>query len=114
MKLNIYGIRDTLASETNLILTEKNDEMFKRTCKALLLDKRPNPINSNTKDTQVFCIGVLDTELGSIETMQPRFAFAVEQLRIELVAEIRAHKDSLGEKVNGSEDIPINEKPTEN
>ena len=94
----VYGIRDTLAGETLLLMTEKNDELLKRVVKALLLDRRPNPINSETKDTLIFELGSLDTESGIMTSLiSPRMALNVEIVRQELLQEIRISKMMAGD-----------------
>lgn len=108
MILKVYGLRDTMLSETGLILTERKDELLKRNLRALMLDQRPNPINSNTKDTQVFCLGELDTESGILKSYSsPQFVFALEQIRLDLLEDIRKTKLLAGEKASEEVHLPV-------
>lgn len=98
MLKKVYGVRDTLAGETILLVTEKSDELLKRIVKALLLDPKPNPINAETKDTLIFELGTLDTESGIMTALgSPRMALNVELVRQELLSEIRMSKAMAGD-----------------
>ena len=98
MLKNVYAVRDTLAGETLILLTEKSDELLKRIVKALLLDRKPNPINAETKDTLIFQVGTLDTESGIMTgLLTPRMALNVELVRQELLNEIRMSKMMAGD-----------------
>lgn len=95
--LNLYVVRDNVAGVNELILTAKNDEVLKRSVKGVLLSREQNYLNTDTRDKDIYLCGVLNTDNGVIDTINPtQFVCGVEQLRLELVAEIRAKREEAG------------------
>lgn len=91
MKLNIYSVFDKLAGQSVMVLTGQNNEVFKRLIRSALLSKQPNPINTDTKDKDIYCIGVLETETNAVTTEGcPKFALSIEQVRLELIDALAA------------------------
>ena len=90
MKLNLYSIFDKLAGQSVIILTSQNNDVFKRMIRSALMSKGANPINTDTKDKDVYVIGVLETETNQLEACQPKFAFSIECVRQELIEALSA------------------------
>lgn len=65
MILKIYGVRDSVALDTGLLLTAPSDEMLARNVKMLLLQGLP-ALMTNIQDLSIFEIGELDTSTGKI------------------------------------------------
>lgn len=93
MILKIYVIRDEVAVDNHVIVTEQNDTLLKRNIKALLMAQSANYINTNTKDKRVFLSGELDTCTGVIKALDPIVpVVTLEEVRLELVDEINFAK----------------------
>lgn len=90
MKLNLYSIFDKLAGQSVMVLTSQNNDVFKRMIRSALMTKQANPINTDTKDKDVYVIGVLETETNQVESCQPKFAFSIEGVRQELIEALAA------------------------
>lgn len=93
MILKLYVVRDEVACDNHVILTEQNDTLLKRNIKAVLMSTDPNYINTNTKDKRVFVSGELDTKTGVITGLPvPQPVFTIEEVRLELIDEINLAK----------------------
>lgn len=91
MKLKLYSVFDKLAGQSLMILTSQNNEVFKRMVRSALMSKAPNPINTDTKDKDVYVVGEIDTESQKVIAEDlPKFAFSIEAVRQELVELIAA------------------------
>lgn len=105
MKLNLYSIFDKLAGQSVMILTSQNNEVFKRMIRSALMSKSANPINTDTKDKDVYVIGVLETETNHLESCQPKFAFSIEGVRQELIEALSAET---GKEVSDPSEVIVN------
>lgn len=93
MILKLYIVRDEVACDNHVILTEQNDTLLKRNIKAVLMSPEANYINTNTKDKRVFLSGELDTKTGVITSAgSPVPVFTLEEVRLELIDEINLAK----------------------
>ena len=93
MILKLYIVRDEVACDNHVILTEQNDTLLKRNIKAVLMSPEANYINTNTKDKRVFLSGELDTKTGVITSAgSPVPVFTIEEVRLELIDEINLAK----------------------
>lgn len=93
MILKLYIVRDEVACDNHVILTEQNDTLLKRNIKAVLMSPEANYINTNTKDKRVFLSGELDTKTGVITSVgSPVPVFTIEEVRLELIDEINLAK----------------------
>lgn len=96
-KLNLYVVRDSLAGTNELVLTAKNDEILKRNIKGVLMSQNQNFINTDTKDKDIFKVASLDTDTGVVVgEVAPIFVFNVEQVRLDLVEDIKRQKAQAG------------------
>ena len=107
-KLVIYTVRDRLAGDSSLILTAKNEPILRRNIKGVLLSKQQNFINTDTPDKEIYESGYIDTDTGKIVGLEnPVFVVNVEELRQELISEIRQKQAEAGIPENPQkEDLP--------
>lgn len=92
-KLNLYVVRDVLVGDSSLILSAKNDNVLIRNVKAAMMSQQENYLNTDTTDKQIFITAELDTDTGVIVGKPvPEFVCNLEDLRVELVAEIKRRK----------------------
>lgn len=95
-KLKLYVVRDVLVGDASLILTAKNDAVLIRNVKATMLSQQQNYLNTDTADKQILLTGELDTDTGVITGLPaPEFVAGLEDLRVELVAEVRRRKEQM-------------------
>lgn len=93
MILKLYIVRDEVACDNHVILTEQNDTLLKRNLKAVMMSPDANYLNTNTKDKRVFLSGELDTKTGVITSVgSPVPVFTLEEVRLELIDEINLAK----------------------
>lgn len=99
MILKLYSIRDEVASSSEIIMTAPNDGLLRRQIKMALQDKSDNYIKANYQDKRVYFIGEFDTSLGLITSheLSSNFICSVEEVLIELIAEIKKHKELVGQ-----------------
>lgn len=92
-KLKLYVVRDCLVGDSSLILSAKNDAVLARNVKAAMLSQQANYLNTDTRDKQIYVTAELDTDTGIISGLvQPEFVFNLEDLRLELVSEVKKAK----------------------
>lgn len=104
-KLQIYVVRDVLVGDSSLLLSAKNDAVLKRNVKAAMLSQQSNYLNTDTADKQIFLTAELDTDTGIlIGKANPEFVYNLEDLRQELVVEVRARKDVMEDVGDKSEE----------
>lgn len=95
-KLKLYVVRDNLVGDSSLILTAKNDAVLARNVKAGMLSRQQNYLNTDTADKQIFLTAEIDTDTGIITALpHPEFVFNLEDLRQDLIAQVRARKVEL-------------------
>ena len=102
-KLKLYVVRDVLVGDSSLILSAKNDAVLMRNVKAAMLSQQQNYLNTDTADKQIFATAELDTDTGIVIGLAlPEFVIGLEDLRQQLISEVRARKEQLGDV--GTED----------
>lgn len=106
MKLNIYGLRDSVALETIILLTAPSDELMARNAKAMMLQGAQMFLD-NVQDKAIFHIGQLDTTSGKvIAAEEPVQVFQCLELFNEAKEERRKiFGDERNIKVQGKEVI---------
>lgn len=93
-KSKIYVVFDRVANVAVFTFTADNDELAKRLIRSALQDPRPNAINTDTLDKQVFNIGEFDPETLGLTSCN-RLAFPVEEVRQEIIEYISGHIELL-------------------
>lgn len=97
-KLKLYVVRDVLVGDSSLILSAKNDAVLMRNVKAAMFSQQSNYLNTDTRDKQLFLTAELDTDTGIIVGLPaPEFVCQLEDLRLELVAEVKKQKEIIGD-----------------
>lgn len=105
MKLNMYGLKDNVEGEFIFFFQAKNDGIMKRAVKGSLLTKEQNHFTTNMKDKDIFMIGEIDTKTGDIEKCSPVFMFNVNEVRLELIREIKIAKAEAGDEKPSAEEV---------
>lgn len=104
-KLQIYVVRDVLVGDSSLLLSAKNDAVLKRNVKAAMLSQQSNYLNTDTADKQIFLTAELDTDTGIlVGKPNPEFVYNLEDLRQELVVEVRSRKEVIQDDGDKSEE----------
>lgn len=61
-----------------------------------MLSRQQNYLNTDTSDKQIFYVADLDTDTGIIKGLvNPQHVYNLEDLRQDLIAQVRARKDEL-------------------
>lgn len=93
MKLKEYALFDRITGEYTFTFKARNDEAMKRIAKSGMMSKEPNVLNTDTADKDIFAIAEFDTETGIVVGEKaPLFVCHVEDLRQELITEIKRRK----------------------
>ncbi len=72
MKLGIYAIKDTLVGFMTPYC-QVNDAYAKRAFQNAAQDVKPNNVNTNPEDKELYFIGSFDESTGTIEPKNPQF-----------------------------------------
>lgn len=72
MKLGIYAIKDTLVGFMTPFC-QANDAYAKRSFQNAAVDSKPNNVNTNPEDKELFYIGSFDDQTGEIIPVSPSF-----------------------------------------
>lgn len=105
MKLNMYGLKDNVEGEFIFFFQAKNDGIMKRAVKGSLLTKEQNHFTTNMKDKDIFMIGEIDTKTGDIEKCAPVFMCNVNEVRLELIREIKIAKAEAGDDKPNADEV---------
>ena len=106
MKLNFYAVKDDVAGEFIFFFQVQNDGIMKRVVKGNLLSKERNPFTDDLKDKSIYQLGELETITGVLTPCTPIFCCSVQEVRLELIKEIKIAKAEAGiEKPNADEVI---------
>lgn len=96
MLLKLYGLRDSIALDTLMILSAPNDGMLERNVKSLML-QGASVLMNNLQDLVIFLIGELDTTSGLIKGLsEPVQVFHCLELFEKAKEE---HKKIFGEEI---------------
>lgn len=98
MKLNMYGLKDCIEGEYIFFFQAKNDGIMKRAVKGSLLTKEQNHFTSNMKDKDIYLLGEIETLTGAIIPCAPIFCVNVNEVRLELIKEIKIAKAEAGDE----------------
>lgn len=110
MKLFMYGLKDNVQGEFIFVLQEKNEGMMKRIVKGCLLDKSgQNPFCHDLKDKDIYELGTFDTFTGKVTPHAPIFITSVQELRLELIREIKLMKAESGEEKPEADEVVSDE-----
>lgn len=105
MKLNIYGLKDTVEGEFVFFFQAKNDGLMQRAVKGALLVKEQNHFTTNMKDKDVYLLGQIETLTGVIKPCPAVFVNNVNEIRLELIREIKIAKAEAGEEKPTAEEV---------
>lgn len=72
MKHNIYTIKDVLVGHMSPFV-QPNDAYAKRAFANAANDTKPNNVNLNPEDKELYLVGVFDEDTGVITPCQPTF-----------------------------------------
>ena len=72
MKLRLYAIKDTLVG-FSAPYAQHNDAYAKRALENAVKDTKPNHINTNPEDKELFYVGTFDEDTGIITGETPQF-----------------------------------------
>lgn len=97
MQLNIYGLKDNVEGEFIFFFQAKNDGIMERSVKGALLVKEQNHFTTNMKDKDIYHLGTIETKTGAIVPSTPVFCKNVNEIRLELIHEIKVAKAEAGE-----------------
>lgn len=102
MKRLIFVLYDTLLCDTLMTLEDQSEAAVKRQIKSALISSRPNPINTDTKEKDIYLIGELDTETKKLVAFeQPKFVVHVEEVRLDLLQELSSEEGFLEQYMEG-------------
>ena len=96
MNLNIYGLKDNVTGEFIFFFQQQNEGVMKRVVKSALLSKEPNCFTTDLKDKAVYELGQVNTNTGEIKAQAPMFITNVQDIRLELIREIKLAKAEAG------------------
>lgn len=98
MKLEMYGLKDSVEGEFIFFFQAKNDGIMKRAVEGALLDKNGNHFTNNMKDKAIYNIGTIETLTGIIVPSDPIFICGVNEIRLDLIKKIKLAKQEEGQE----------------
>lgn len=98
MKLLIYGLKDNVPGEFIFFFQAQNEGMMKRMVKSSLMTKEQNAFTHNIKDKSIYELGEIETVTGDIKPEPAIFICGVNEIRLELIKEIKVLKQEAGEE----------------
>lgn len=96
MKLEMYGLKDSVEGEFIFFFQAKNDGIMKRVVESALLSKEPNSFTTNMKDKAIFNLGTIETLTGIVVPQDPVFICGVNEIRLDLIKQIKIAKQEQG------------------
>lgn len=81
MELKIYCVKDTKVGFMSPF-TMNNDELCLREARVAVNDSRPNVVNTNLEDKEIWCLGEFDDTTGVIKGVTPRLVATCISLKI--------------------------------
>lgn len=105
MRINMYGLKDNVEGEFVFFFQAKNDGMMKRAVKGSLLLKERNHFTDNLKDKAIYDLGEIETLTGEIFANPPIFVCGVNEIRLELIKEVKLAKQEAGEENPNADEV---------
>lgn len=109
MKLEMYGLKDSVEGEFIFFFQAKNDGIMKRAVEGALLDKNGNHFTNNMKDKAIYNIGTIETLTGIIVPSDPIFICGVNEIRLDLIKKIKLAKQEEGQQNPDAEEVVSDE-----
>lgn len=110
MKLKFYGLKDDVTGEFIFFFQSQNEGTMKRVVKGALLDKHGNAFTHDIKDKKIYDLGSIDTQTGIVEgNNNIVFVCGVNDVRLDLIREIKIAKAEAGEKEPNADEVVSDE-----
>lgn len=105
MVINYYGLKDNVEGEFIFFFQAKNDGIMKRAVKGALIGKEQNHFTTNMKDKDIYLLGEIETKTGIINPCAPIFCTNINDVRLELIKEIKIAKAEAGDEKPTAEEV---------
>lgn len=87
--MNIYVVKDVLASSISLLFNAENDDLAKRTIESYVCAAHPNAVNTFVNDKQIYKIAEFDKVTLFVKALpEPVYCFSVKEVMDSVLAEL--------------------------